>query len=95
MSFVPTIGIVWTMPVKNIGNIGHVFIAGINTCKNRLQMNPYRRPARIHTIRFLRRLVENLEISQYKHRRRNHKTTGGEPYEAFFDTQSCTLQQRL
>jgi len=54
MYFVPTTGIVWTMPAKNIGNIGHVYIAGINTYKNQLQMNPYHRPARIRTIRFLR-----------------------------------------
>ena len=95
MSFAPTIEIVQTTPVKDIGNIGHVYVASINAYKNRLQMNSYRRPARIRTIRFLRRLVTNKKISQYKHRHRNYKKTGGEQYEAFYDTQSCTLQQRL
>jgi hypothetical protein len=59
MSFVPIIGIVWTRSVKNIGIIGHVYIAGINTYKNPLQMNPFHRVARICTIRFLRRWAKN------------------------------------
>jgi hypothetical protein len=59
MYFAPITGNVWTMPVKDIGNIGHVFLAGINTYKNRLQMKLYRRQAQIRTIRFLRRLAKN------------------------------------
>ncbi|MDH3719960.1 MAG: hypothetical protein OES64_01545 [Desulfobacteraceae bacterium] len=47
------------MPVKDIGIVGHVYIAGINIYKNRLQMKPYRRAVRISTIRFHRRLVTN------------------------------------
>ena len=95
MYFVPTTEIVWTMPVKDIGNIGHVYIAGINTYKNRLQVNPYRRPAWIHTIRFLRQQVEKQKILQSKHPHSSKKTIGGERYEAFYVTQSCTLQRRL
>ena len=58
MYFVPFTGSVWTMPAKDIGNVGHVFIVGIKTCMNRLQMKLYRRQARIHTIRFLRQLAK-------------------------------------
>jgi hypothetical protein len=66
MYFAPFTGSVWTMPAKDIGNVGHVFIAGIKICMNRLQMKLYRRQARIRTILSLRQSVENLKILRYK-----------------------------
>ena len=91
MSFVRIIETVSTMPVKNTGTIGIVWIASINVIKNPLWMNSFPRQAQIRITRFHRPLTGSRRMFQYEIRQHVDKIKGGETYETVYHTQSGSL----
>jgi len=73
MSFVRIIETVSTMPVKNTGTIGIVWIAGINVLKSPLRMYSYPRQAQIRITRFHRTFTGRRKIFQHEIRQRVDK----------------------
>ena len=65
MSYAHIIEIVWIMPSKITGNIGHAWVVNINITKNWLQTFWFRLQAATWFIRFHRRFIRKKEIFHY------------------------------